>query len=274
MKRTFKFISICLVVSIMCASSMLYSSATTIIDGDTVRNDERIFEKSEGLILDENVSVQEQLDVISKSNILSDEQKNQAVDKINFSAQLKNAGEMKSSNESYRYTIPVPYFKQENSYFCGPATTKQTIHYIDGVSASQYVIASALGTTTNGTDGADIVTYLNANQQYVYYVDITPASESDMASTIYRGMSHYGSAPILRLKMTTGQGWSYGSNGHFMNASGIYSAEYSTIGARRYEVTDPYIRYVDQSVTNGKYRISSTAVYNSTMNHFAQEFYY
>lgn len=274
MKRTIKFVSICLVITIMCASSALYSSATTVIDGDTVRNDERIFEKSEGLILDENVSVQEQLDIISKSNVLSDEQKNQAVDKINFSTQFKNVGEMKSSNESYRYTIPVPYFKQENSYFCGPATTKQSIHYINGISPSQYVIANALGTTTNGTDGADIVTYMNTNQQYVYYVDITPASEADMASRIYRGMSYYGSAPILRLKMTTGQGWSYNSPGHFMNASGIYSAEHSTTGVLQYEVTDPYIRYVDQSVFNGKYRINSIAVYNSTINHFAQKFYY
>ena len=55
MKRMIKFISICLVMAIMCASSVLHSSATVVIDGDTVTTEEMTFEKSEGLILDENL---------------------------------------------------------------------------------------------------------------------------------------------------------------------------------------------------------------------------
>lgn len=52
------------------------------------------------------------------------------------------------------------------------------------------------------------------------------------------------------------------------------TAAYSTTGVLQYEVTDPYIQLEDPSETDGKYRINSIAVYNSTMNHFAQEFYY
>ncbi len=249
-------------------------SASAIVPGeDTVANEQMDFAISEGLILDKNLSTEEQLRIISNSKILSDEQKLQAVEKINF---VKQANKLKLDeitplyNTTFNFTVEIPYFKQKNSYYCGPATTKQSLHYINGVSPSQDVIANSLGTTTAGTDGANIVTYMNANQNYIYYMAITPSAEAGMANMIYHGLTVYGTAPILRLKMTTAQGWPYGSAGHFMNVSGQYTVN----GAVQYEVTDPYIQYVNQSETDGKYRISSVAVYNSTRNHFAQQFYY
>lgn len=273
MKRIIKLVSMSLAIMV-CISSMLFVVA--IVPGeDAVVNDEMAFALSEGLILNENLSNEEQIEVILNSKILSEKQKSQAVDKLKFTNSVMKANDFFLLDTTvYNFTAAIPYFKQQNSYYCGPATTKQSLHYISGTSPTQSVIANGLGTTTAGTDGAMIVTYMNANQSEVYYIDITPANEADMASRIYRGMSFYGSAPILRLKMTTGQGWDYASSGHFMNASGIYSSAYSTTGALQYEVTDPYIQYIDQSETDGKYRISSTAVYNSTINHFAQKFYY
>lgn len=119
-----------------------------------------------------------------------------------------------------------------------------------------------------------IVSYLNANQTAVYYVDATPASDQAMQNRIYDGLSNYHSIPVLRLRMTVGQGWRYDSSGHFMNISGFYSGTWSNEGACQYEVTDPYIEYKVSTETDGKYRVTSTAAYDATMNHPQQEFYY
>lgn len=132
-----------------------------------------------------------------------------------------------------------------------------------------------MGTTTAGTDGMMIVSYLNANQSAVYYVDATPASDQAMQERIYDGLSNYHSVPILRLRMTVAQGWPYGvTTGQFLNVFGFYSGTWSNVGACQYEVTEPYIEYKVPAETDGKYRISSTVVYDSTMNHPQHHFYY
>ena len=277
MKRTFKFISVCLVMAIMCASSLLNSSATVVIDGDNLTTEEMTFEKSEGLILDESLSLEEQLDVISNSNSLSAAQKEQAYEKINdiVNGEYSNSTNLTRSNTlGYYITRAVPYFRQDEDWFCGPATTKQTIHFLTGSSEDQGSIAEDLGTTLEGTIGVNIVTYLNARQNAVYYVIATPASDQAMQDRLYDGLSNYHSTPILRLKMTTEQGWRYNSDGHFMNVSGLYSGFWSDEGACQYEVTDPNIERKVPAETDGKYRISSTAVYDSTMAHPQYHFYY
>ena len=258
MKRTFKFISICLVITIMCASSLLNSSATVVIDGDTVATEEMTFEKSEGLILDKSLSLEEQLNVISNSNSLSAAQKEQAFEKINEIANSEHSNLTNASRSNtlgYYITRAVPYFKQDEDWFCGPATTKQTIHFLTGTSADQGTIAKALHTTKAGTDGMSIIDYLNDNQNDVYYVDVTPQSDEWMVDCIYLGLDSYDSVPILRLKMTTAQGWRYNSDGHFMNISGLYSGFWSNEGACQYEVTDPYIERKVPAETDGKNKL-------------------
>lgn len=279
MKRIFKFISLCLVITIMCATSVLHSSATTVIvGGDRLATEEMTFEKAEGLILDENLSLKEQLNVISNSKSLSEAQKQQAYEKINdiVNGEYSNSTNLTRSNTlGYYITRAVPYFRQDEDWFCGPATTKQTIHFLTGSSEDQGSIAEDLGTTLGGTIGANIVTYLNARQNAVYYVTATPASDQAMQDRLYDGLSNYHSVPILRLRMTVAQGWPYGvTTGHFLNVSGFYSGTWSNVGACQYEVTDPYIEYKVPAETDGKYRVTSTAAYAATMNHPQQEFYY
>ena len=58
--------------------------------------------------------------------------------------------------------LNVPFYSQENNYYCGPATTRQTYRFFlrtDVNLPSQSQIASALGTTTTyGTDTNGIAT--------------------------------------------------------------------------------------------------------------------
>lgn len=270
MKKYKRLISVYLTIIMICCSVVSVSATAT--NEEVTKSNEIKFAISEGLILDESLSLEEQLALISNSTILTEKQKSQAISKINFTKQINTLqyGQTRASTVTYNCTVSIPYFKQNNSYYCGPATTKQSMHYLTGSSQSQSSIASALGTTTAGTDGNNMVTYLNANQSNVYYMAIYPYSQASMEDLVYRGLTSYGTAPILRLKMTTSQGWPYNSTGHFMNVSG----QYTVSGAVKYQVTDPYIQYVNSSETDGKYRISSSAVYNSTINHFAQRFYY
>nr|WP_258074456.1 C39 family peptidase [Brevibacillus laterosporus] len=74
-------------------------------------------------------------------------------------------------DEKVRGTIGVKVFEQETNYWCGPATVKQVLHYINGNSKSQKSYAKKLGTTTDGTDFSVIDNVLNDNQnknKYVY----------------------------------------------------------------------------------------------------------
>ena len=88
---------------------------------------------------------------------------------------LKNAENLKTAIEELEYsvlpmslvgqTLNVPTFQQETSYWCGPACIKQSIHYINGSSASQSTYASSMGTSSSiGTYVYKMVDELNKRQ--------------------------------------------------------------------------------------------------------------
>ncbi|MFJ7953979.1 C39 family peptidase [Lysinibacillus sp. NPDC096418] len=160
----------------------------------------------------------------------------------------------------------VPYFKQAYSYYCGPATVKQTLQFINGSSNTQDTIASGIGTTTDGSNLANMVTYINKNQsKHSYMVHSSPDED------LIRGIPEYavrnGSPAILRLKIAKGGNWTYTSSGHYMNMSG-----YSNYG-KSIRVTDPYIGWVNASST-GSYWVTSNEIYTATNNHFAKQIAY
>lgn len=218
------------------------------------------------------ITLDEQRKTVEMNTQLSQEQKNSIIEKINF-AEERSKISVDNKGIDYQQAdigISVPYYRQINNYYCGPATTKQTMQYLIGQSDSQQTIASALGTTTAGTDGTKIVSYLNSHQTENYYIITSPASANHMADCTAKCMADYFATPIVRVKMQTNQGWSYNSNGHFMNITG----QLSPISGFEYTVVDPYIQYVDSSNTTGRYTISINVVYASVMNHFAQHFYW
>lgn len=64
-----------------------------------------------------------------------------------------------------------PWFKQQNGHYCGSATVKQVLHYINGISQSQDDYAQELGTTSAGTDMTRIPEVLNSHisgYEYAY----------------------------------------------------------------------------------------------------------
>lgn len=94
---------------------------------------------------------------------------------------LKNAENLKTAVEELEYSIipmssvfdkrvNVPTFRQETSYWCGPACIKQSVHCINGSSDSQSTYASSMGTTSkDGTYVYKMVNELNKRQSSFTY---------------------------------------------------------------------------------------------------------
>lgn len=277
-----KIISVVLISIICCSIVFLPASATS--SNKTVND--KVIVSDDNVFLEKKLSLDEQLETILSSPHSTEEQKKMAIEKANYSKQVeawfsndvsRSSISDDSTTNEYNVTRNVPYFRQQNRYYCGPATTKQTLHYITGSSPTQDTLANALGTTSQGTDGTRIVTYLNNNlPSSVYFIE-TPYTPKSMAVTTYRSLCVTNTPPILRVNVTSDQvssshpvDWYYTTDGHFMNISGQYTVN----GHIVYEVTDPYIEYKSSSITNGKYRIRANAVFDSTMQHFAQHYYY
>jgi len=158
--------------------------------------------------------------------------------------------------------LGVKLFTQDTSYYCGPATVKQTLHYINGSSPSQSTIASGIGTTTAGSALQPMVNYINSriNSRYVI---VSKPSKNRILQMVEYGVDNY--MPVIcRLKFSRGGSWKYTTGGHFLNAHGYNSYGDEIV------LTDPYIQWIDSSA-GGSYWVSLTELHTATQSHFAQE---
>lgn len=240
-------------------------------------NDKKLITGPNGdSMTDVSMTLEEQEQILLEEPNLSEQQKNMIKEKFAFHKELVETikSKEKSKKDSVSTlttnnpsgTISVPYFKQETNYWCGPATTKQSIHFINASSSSQATIAQAIGTTTAGSDLLSQVNYLNKNQSRNAYMIVNSPSEA-----LIKSIAEYAvrkPAPAIgRLKIAKGGNWAYSSAGHFLNVSG-YSSYGSSI-----RVTDPYIGWITPSST-GSYFVTSAEFHTATKNHFANQISY
>lgn len=215
----------------------------------------------------EFVSFQEEILRINDSSTLTDEEKAKAISKINFmmmSNEERTALVLSRVPKNSRSTIikrcNVPFFKQQNTYYCGPAVTKQTIHYLtDGaISPSQSTLAKALGTTSEGSSSSDMADWLETKGFYYYRVNVNTMTIQDIINYVASGIDSYDMPPFGAVAISKSQkastAWRYTTGGHFINISAIYQDTVSN-NACRLEVTDPYITWVDSTITSGKYNV-------------------
>ena len=129
------------------------------------------------------------------------------------------------SSADYMRVLSVPTFEQANSYYCGPANTKQVCHYHNGSSLTQDQYAARLGTTTAGSSSIYIQQIL-AEDTGLNYIR---SNISSLTTEQYVGRIKYGmdnSMPailsiIVRNKGTAPGGIPYKTNGHFITTSGL-----------------------------------------------------
>lgn len=130
--------------------------------------------------------------------------------------------------------LSVPHFTQDNNYYCGPATVKQVVHWINGSSNSQDWYAKKLGTTSNGTDMTRIPDVLNECIDEQYYVYSSMGTQTEWMDKIRSSV--YNDRPaildIYTVQLYEEKEFPYPSRGHFVNVSGYSSTQVM--------ITDPY----------------------------------
>lgn len=192
-------------------------------------------------------SLAEQLQIMLSNPNTTYEQRQDAIEIYNKIMAIKNGYSVLSSRSSLMiYELDVPFYAQENEYYCGPATVKQTYAYLyyreNGVyySPSQGDIADDLNTTIEGTDQSAILCYINNIFNETYYVDWY-FDEEEAANLMYTAINDFKRPPIIHVF-----DWNYyETEGHYMNV-----CAYNT-GLTQFRVVDPY--YEGHMDPDGKY---------------------
>lgn len=155
------------------------------------------------------------------------------------------------SNASDSKRLNVPLFQQEETYYCGPASAKMVIHYIDGRSPSQSKLASNMDTNRqDGTIVWKLARELNKYAPYGYTNVSTSSFFSDLIYSIDRGQ------PVVCHVLANKLPHSRGANtsGHYVVATGYM---WGFIGGNAEE----YVYYNDPHYDNdyfGRYRCTSS----------------
>lgn len=157
--------------------------------------------------------------------------------------------------------LGVPYYHQETTFYCGPATAKQTITYLAGSAESQEEIwGQVKSQEVNATVGDYLKVYVNSKQSVNTYGLKRPDSVSEMSQDVFYDLNR--GVPVILWIMVEEKGgnWLYTTDGHFLNASGINT------GGTLIEVTDPNIGWVSgHNYISGKYWVTAQEAYDATM---------
>lgn len=142
----------------------------------------------------------------------------------------------RSYDDGVYITLNVPYYEQEETYYCGPATVKQVSHFMTGSSDSQVDIAEIIGTGEAGTTMAYMLEYLNGVKDLDYIYDQGIAENySTWLNAIYSSARNSKPAIIL-VSDPYGNILPYTTPAHFVNLSGVDS-KYSS---NKIRITDPF----------------------------------
>lgn len=153
-------------------------------------------------------------------------------------------------------TIGVPCYQQENRNYCGPATVKQVVQYLNGTSQPQKYYADLLGTNEKGTVQSKIATVLRnvTGKNYQYYPFEGIGKWTDC---VCWGID-FKMPAILDINTEWVPEWKYETRGHFLNVSGY---DLRNTAKKQIRVTDPFW----EGLGNNWYTLNS--VFNANNNH-------
>ncbi len=266
-KRSIYFI-ICVMTIFSMMGSVFSAAAEDIDEISGVYGEEAL----------QNLTAEMQLEELNSDRSVSEAAKTIALEKLNFmmlsEAERTNEVQSKMTTRSLVAIkmCNVPFFKQEKNYWCGPATAKQTIHYLTkgSYSPTQTQIAGYIGTTTAGSSSTNIANWLRKQGYYYNSVSVSSMTTRDIVNYVATDLDAYDNPCFGGVKITSGligtNRWHYTTNGHILNISGIqqYEPDYNN---SLIQVTDPYITWKKPSITSGKYYVS-VGDYKSAMTSF------
>lgn len=120
----------------------------------------------------------------------------------------------------------VPTYKQENGYYCGPASLQMTLKHITGTKFTQTELANCAGTNKDdGTYVYKMSNTLNEKQSKLKYAYVTVSSSLDLESKVTKSI--YKEAPVIFHLKTKGLKMYNGNNiGHYVVGHTIYQPSY------------------------------------------------
>lgn len=160
---------------------------------------------------------------------------------------------------SWTYLSGYLVYNQTTSYNCGPAAVQAALRYLNGSTPTQATIAESCGTTTSGTYLADMLTYINDEQDENTYISKYQANSTNMKNCLYSGVVTYDAPPIIGMAFSSNDGWLYSSGGHFMSVYGAMSDK------SEFALADPWIGYSNSGLSGNSwsYSKSATDIFNA-----------
>ncbi|MFC3800963.1 hypothetical protein [Cohnella sp. GCM10012308] len=160
-------------------------------------------------------------------NSLSEEERAKINEKIRSAEEVTeeyDAQSLLSRAAATKISIPGTFtmYQQTQTYYCSPAVSKSIVQYLSGTSDSQSTIATALGTTTSGTDPTTIPAYLNSKQSTVHYIYTSSPSQTTLLNNLYYDVVTMQSPSSVGIVNSTGANWHYSTSGHNLAVNAIY----------------------------------------------------
>jgi hypothetical protein len=180
-------------------------------------------------------------------------------------AKNKQSGDVSTQGIGDTYnTISVDYFEQETNYYCGPATVKQVLEFINGDSESQDEYADMLGTNEEGTDFSKIDDVLNDEQDentYVYRDFDSDEKDSWLDKIIWGIDNEYPTVLDLEIDPDYMPKYKTHIEGHILNTSGYDLEDWEL------RLTDPFDQG-NRGVTIGNTWHPLDGVWEANQEHF------
>lgn len=134
--------------------------------------------------------------------------------------------------------LNVSAFKQDNSYFCGPASAQMVIHYLTSTKYSQSTLASSMGTTSaSGTYVYKMAAELKSRtgKPYAY----TTTSQKNLGNALIYSIDQNMPLVFHVNTKTLNSNYSF-SNGHYVVGNGYSYGASGSSGYSNVNYIDPW----------------------------------
>lgn len=202
-------------------------------------------------------TIEEQLLELKASKSISSKKYNEILKKLQDNS-LETQSKLVLPLATTWSHLPGTYYCyiQAEPGFCMAASAQAVIRYLTGSCDDQYTVAEDLGVDPDtGGNFNNMKPYLNSHQSANTYVFKSyTTTQTTMKSNLYTDITTFEAPAVLRIKITTSQGWPYTTTGHALNVNAARDDK------AYFQLADPVIKYLDPS-GNSYYQKSSGTIY-------------
>lgn len=222
------------------------------------------------------ISLEQQMEDVLNDPTMDYEKKQLMIEKLDHLMAIQS-GEYENTRSSIpsSLTLTVQFHRQQNDYYCGPATVQQTYEYLYFMkygryySPTQSYIAGQMKTTDKyGTDMSEMTKFLNNSSLNCSYAELWVWNNSQSTYDQYVSDSIASKMPVMlnisvpgtyatRSSPTDKTKWLFKTPGHYLNISGY---NFTNSSKKYYEATDPYSDRFGSEYASGKYDVNNDVV--------------